>query len=72
MKTLLKLSALSLVPLALGACATTKEAAYQPTPPKPGSIVTDAEYVAYVEAVARRRGIGVQWVNPPKRRVTEQ
>lgn len=72
MKTLLKLSALSLIPLALGACATTKEAAYQAPPPKPGSIVTDAEYVAYVEAVARRRGIGVQWVNLPTRRVARR
>lgn len=29
-------------------------------------IVTNREYVAYVESVARRRGVEVQWVNPPK------
>ena len=26
----------------------------------------DMEYIARVEAVARRRGVDVQWVNPPR------
>jgi len=33
------------------------------------SIVTDSLYVARVEAIARRRGIGVTWVNPPVKRL---
>jgi protein involved in sex pheromone biosynthesis len=28
----------------------------------------DSEYVAYVEHVARKRGIDVHWVNPPRER----
>lgn len=71
MKTLLKLSALSLVPLLLGACATTAATAVQ-KPPAPGSLVADEAYVAYVERVALRRGIDVQWVNKPTRRIAKQ
>ncbi|MFC0716191.1 hypothetical protein [Luteimonas padinae] len=32
-------------------------------------ILTDAEYVANVERVARDRGVVVQWVNPPQKRL---
>lgn len=35
----------------------------------PEHMVTDAEYVAYVERVARRRGVAVRWFHPPVRRV---
>jgi hypothetical protein len=28
---------------------------------------TDALYVAKVEAIAKRRGVHVRWVNPPRR-----
>jgi hypothetical protein len=72
MKTLPKVLLLSICALGLGACASTQEQAYQPEPPAPGSVVTDAEYVAYVEAVARRRGIDVQWVNRPTKRVAKE
>jgi hypothetical protein len=32
-------------------------------------IETDAEYVAAVERLARRRGIYLQWVNVPTKRI---
>jgi len=34
-------------------------------------IVTDTDYVARVEREARRRGLGVQWINPPVRRTRD-
>lgn len=34
-------------------------------------IVTDATYVARVEREARRRGLDVEWINPPLRRTTQ-
>lgn len=71
MKTLSRLAALLLVLPWLGACATTEKAAYRPAEPapKPGSIVVDDAYVAYVQRVALRRGLTVKWVNQPTRRV---
>lgn len=33
-------------------------------------IVTDSTYVARVEREARRRGLDVEWINPPLRRTT--
>lgn len=65
--------ALLLLPLALAACATTGERSSQNAPAAGSSVAViqqDAEYVNAVETIARRRGIGVQWVNPPTRRVT--
>lgn len=68
----LRLAVLSLSILALGACASTRSAYVAPerAAPRPGDVVvvTDAEYVSYVERTARRRGIGVTWVNPPSKR----
>lgn len=55
----------ALVSLLLAACAST------PTPPPvAGSTTfsTDLEYVATVEDKARRRGVAVVWINPPKSR----
>lgn len=59
----------------LGACAGTQEQASYTAPQRvdaPGSVVTDQAYVAAVERTARRRGIDVQWVNVPTRRVPRQ
>lgn len=58
----------------LTGCATTSDStAYAPAPaPADGQrvIEQDHAYMQRVEQVARRRGIGVTWVNPPmKRRV---
>jgi hypothetical protein len=53
--------------LALAGCATNQE--YAASPARPGSVVADDAYVAAVERLARMRGIQVQWVNPPTRRI---
>lgn len=53
--------------LALTGCATTREHAASPA--RAGSVVSDDAYVAAVERLARMRGIQVQWVNPPTRRI---
>lgn len=41
-------------------CVSTQEMAQTS-----GSIRTDAQYVEAVERAARRRGLVLQWVNPP-------
>jgi hypothetical protein len=48
----------------LASCATTSDLAGNDV-----RIVQDDEYVAIVEEIAKRRGVRVQWVNPPDRRV---
>ena len=66
--------------LSLPGCRTTDGSAYVPAakPAASGStydprIEENAEYVAYVQSVARRRGVTVRWVNKPvKRRVDQQ
>ncbi len=66
--------------LSLPGYRTTDGSAYVPAakPAAPGStydprIEENAEYVAYVQSVARRRGVTVRWVNKPvKRRVDQQ
>lgn len=70
MKIVARTVLLGLAIASLGACATTPETAY--TPAAKGSQATidnDYEYMAAVEQIARRRGIEVQWVNPPVKRV---
>ncbi len=66
--------------LSLSGCTTTGETAqFVPAakPVPPGStyapqIVENAEYMAYVENVARRRGVNVHWVNKPVKRDPEK
>lgn len=66
--------------LALAGCKTMDHSAYQPPPPKqaaPGTtyqprIEEDTAYVAYVENMARIRGITVRWVNKPVKRHVDQ
>lgn len=70
MKTLLRISALSLGILLLVGCAST-QTAYRAAPPAPGSTVTDDRYVAIVEHVAKQRGAKVMWVHPPTKKVPE-
>lgn len=59
--------------LALSACASSGGMASAPGPAagmQHGErILTDGAYVAAVEQVARNRGVQVQWVNPPQRRI---
>lgn len=56
--------------LMLSACASgTQKSAYT-APRQVGDVVDDDAYMAQVERVARRRGIGITWVNIPTRHVT--
>lgn len=74
MSRTLRMVVLSISILGLAACASTQHAVSQAPPPaaKPGSITSDAAYIARVEQIARRRGIEVKWVNPPTKRVASQ
>jgi aspartyl aminopeptidase len=66
--------------LSLSGCRSMGDSAYAP-PPKAAPpvattfnprIETDEAYVAYVESVARRRGVLVQWVNKPQKRKVDR
>lgn len=69
MKALIGMAVLSATVLALGACATTSEDTMDDE--STNVYGSDEEYMARVEAAARRRGIDVQWVHPPRRVDTE-
>lgn len=61
--------------LGLAACASSADKTAYVAPERVGSgptIVTNDAYVAAVERVARRRGIDVQWVNMPTKRVAKK
>ncbi len=52
----------------LSACAGMQsKTAYVPEPKAPSIMDDDEAYIAYVERVARRRGIEVVWVNTPRK-----
>ena len=75
MKSMIRLAAAAAATCLLAGCATFQEQASYTAPERvdaPGAVVTDDAYVAYVERVARRRGIDVQWVNVPTRRQPRQ
>ena len=59
--------------LLLAACASSGSMVSSPPAAQPrhapGQVVQDAEYVAIVERIARRRGVDVRWINPPVKRV---
>ncbi len=67
--------------VSLTGCRTTEGSARYVPAAKPAAsgstyeprIEENAEYVAYVQSVARRRGVTVRWVNKPvKRHVDRQ
>lgn len=66
------------VGLSLSGCASTSQLSSAPDakPATPGTkymprIEEDDAYVAYVERTARRRGITVQWIHKPVKRVVD-
>lgn len=72
MNALSRTAVLSLTALGLSACAGMHErsdSSYVPPQRTPAAIDDDAEYVARVEAIARRRGIDIVWVHVPQKRV---
>ena len=75
MKAPLSIAALSLSVLGLAACTSSMDKSAYVEPARvvnPGEVRIDEEYMAYVERTARRRGIDVQWVHPPTKRVAAQ
>ncbi|ALN56850.1 MULTISPECIES: hypothetical protein [Lysobacter] len=73
MNACLRIAVLSLSVLGLAACAGTqsKSAYVEPAAvgaPQSAPLTRDEIYVAQVERIARRRGIGLVWVNPPPKR----
>jgi len=74
MKAPLRIAVLSLSVLGLAACTSSMDKSAYVEPDRvmdPGEvrIERDAAYIDYVERTARRRGIYVQWVNPPTKRL---
>ena len=56
---------------AAGCTSMQKESGYVEPRVTPTTVVQDGEYVARVEQLAKRRGVGVVWVNPPKKRLQQ-
>jgi hypothetical protein len=75
MNAFLGTAMLSLTVMGLSACAGTSERSgsnYVPPQRAPSIIDDDDEYVARVEAIARRRGIDLVWVHVPRKRVEQK
>lgn len=74
MNSLLRCGIVAFSALGLAACAS-QSPRYEPsvsqTSAQPPGYERDAAYIATVEHIARRRGVGVQWVNPPLRRAAQ-
>ena len=70
MKTLLRITSLSLGLLLLVGCASTQKTTYRDAPQQEvvGYSGHDARYMSIVEGMARQRGIQVVWVNPPRKK----
>jgi hypothetical protein len=72
----LRMAVLSASVVCLAACASSGEStSYSPAANKTYTetrLSNDELYMARVEAYARRRGIDLQWVNPPRKIVAKQ
>jgi hypothetical protein len=70
MKASLRIAAVSFAVMLLGACAGTQQmtstGAPASEPQDQPELTSEQLYIAYVERVARRRGIHLTWVNPPR------
>ena len=65
MKSTLALSMLASSLLMLGGCSSTQDKSAMSRPHD----VDDGAYIAQVERTAHDRGVHVQWVNPPQKRI---
>ena len=75
MNAFFRAALLSLAAIGLSACAGTTERSgsnYVPPQRAPSIMDDDEEYVARVEAIARRRGIDLVWVHVPRKRVEQK
>ncbi len=53
--------------LLLGGCASTGSYTTQSTRYGPPPLENDMDYVYAVENVAKRRGVSVHWIHPPRK-----
>lgn len=65
------LGLIATLPLALAACSTTSNSIARQQSVEPVQYEHDMVYVNAVESAARKRGVGVYWVHPPRKAVTE-
>ncbi|WFC40864.1 hypothetical protein [Pseudoxanthomonas sp. SE1] len=65
MNTMLRLAVVLSVCALLAACASTRGTASS-SPPVQRQLTAEQQYIAYVERIAKRRGIHLTWVNPPR------
>lgn len=65
MNASLRMAVLSLAVLGLSACAGMETKSASAEPREPSLIDPDSDYISRVEEIARRRGVEVNWVNPP-------
>ena len=71
MNASLRMAVLSLSVLGLAACAGTEVKTAYTQPKDPSIMDNDEAYIAYVQRVAKRRGIEVVWVNTPRKSAEE-
>lgn len=64
MNTLLRLAVVVSTCGLLVACASSGGTAS--APPTQQQLTAEQQYIAYVERIAKRRGIHLTWVNPPR------
>mgnify|MGYP000865277614 CR=1 FL=1 len=64
MKAVVHIALASSVLALLAGCAGTHEMTKAPAPQQ--TLTAEQQYIAYVERIAKRRGIHLTWVNPPK------
>ena len=65
MSASLRMAVLSLAVLGLSACAGMETKTASTDTRDPSIIDQDTDYISRVEEIARRRGVEVNWVNPP-------
>jgi len=63
---------ISIAILSIAACASAPQYTASPSRIKRVPAQTDTAYVNAVEAAARRNGVGVIWVHPPRVEVKEK
>lgn len=61
------LGLIATLPLALAACSTTSNSVARQERFEPVQYEHDMAYVKAVEYTARKRGVGVYWVHPPRK-----
>lgn len=64
MNAMLRLAVVVSICGLLAACASSGGTASAPPPQR--QLTAEEQYIAYVERIAKRRGIHLTWINPPR------